>query len=77
MRISGLEFIYCEVKRKIADIMFIYNLLKDKIFYLKLLFIFEFNTSNQSLKKSNLFHFLYYKNNLSSISFFLRTLKLK
>lgn len=76
MRMSKLSFISCEVRRKVADIMFIYHLLNGHIFSPDLLSMIAFNTANHCLRKSNLFHIPFYNNNYSSTSYFSRALKL-
>jgi len=76
MRMSELSFISCEVRRKIANIMFIYDLLNGHIFSPDLLSMIAFNTANHCLRKSNLFHVPFYNNNYSSTSYFPRALKL-
>lgn len=76
MRMSELSFISCEVRRKVADIMFIYDLLNGHIFSPDLLSMIAFNTANHCLRKSNLFHVPFYNNNYSSTFYFPRALKL-
>jgi len=70
-------YISLVVRRKVADIMFIYDLLNGHIFSPELLSMIEFNIKNHRLRNSNLFHAPFYKNNYSSTSFFPRVLKLE
>jgi len=76
MRIIELGFISFEVRRKVADIMFIYDWLIGHIFPPELLSMIELYITNYRLRNLNLFHVPFYKNNYSSTSFFPRTLKL-
>jgi len=76
MRISELGFISCELRRKVAGIMFIYDLLNDHIFSPDPLSMIEFNIPNPRLRNSNLFHIPFHKNNYSTTSFFPRALRL-
>jgi hypothetical protein len=76
MLINWLGFISYEVRRKVADIMFIYDLLNGHIFSPDLHSMIDLNITNHRLRYSNLFHVPFYKNNYSSTSFFPRVLKL-
>jgi len=74
--ISELGFVSCELRRKVADIMFIYDPLNGHVFSPDLLSMIEFNVTNHRLRNSNLFYVPFYKNNYSSTFFFPRALKL-
>ena len=76
LRMSEFSFVSCEVRRKVVDIMFIYDLLNGHIFSPDLLSMIKFNTENHCLRKSNLFHVPFYINNYSSTSYFPRALNL-
>jgi len=76
MWISESGFVSCELRRKVADIMFIYDLSNGHVFSPDLLSMIEFNTTNHRLRNSNPFYVPFYKNNYSSTSFFPRALKL-
>jgi len=76
LQITELGFISLDVRRKVADIMFVNDLLNGHIFSPKLLSMIEFNITNPHLRNSDLFHVPFYKNNYSSTSFFPRALKL-
>jgi len=60
----------------VADIMFIFDLLNGLIDSPELLSMIGFITPSRYLRKSNLFHVPFYKNNYSSASFFPRALSL-
>ena len=66
MRITELGFISLEVRRKVTDIMFIYDLLNGHISSPELLSMINFNITNHRLRKSNLFHVPFYNNNYSN-----------
>lgn len=64
--------ILCEIRRNVAKIMFIYDLLNGSINSLKLPYMFAFNVTNHCLK--SFFHIPFHKHNYSFASFFPRAL---
>lgn len=76
MFIRELGFISCEIRRKVADIMFIYDLLNGHIHSHELLSMIGFNITSHRLRKVNLFHILFNRYNYVSDSFFPKSLNL-
>lgn len=56
MSIKELGFISCDIRKKVADIMFIYDLLNFHIHSPELLSMICFNITRHRLRKVNLFH---------------------
>lgn len=56
--------------------MFIYELLNGLIGFKELIYLIGFNITNHCLRKNNLFHVSFYKNNYTSSSFFPKSLNL-
>lgn len=73
---SVFGFTSCNLRRNVANIMFLFDLLNGLVDSPELLSMIGFITPNRYLRKPNLFHIPFYKNNYSSASFFLRALSL-
>jgi len=76
MCIRELGFTSCEIRRKIADIMFIYDLLNSHIHSPEFLAMIGFYIMSHRLRKVNLFYIPFYRYNYGSDSFFPRSLNL-
>jgi len=76
VQIPQLGFANCELRRNVADIMFLYDLLNGHTYSPELLSLINFNIPNRTLRKPKLFFVPFYKNNYSSASYFPRVLSL-
>lgn len=76
LQITQLGITSCDLRRKVADIMFLYDLLNGLIYSPELLFLIGFNIHTHGVRKPDLFHVSLTKNNYTSPSFFPRALSL-
>jgi len=65
-RLSDWGSRLCDLRRNVADIMFLYDLLNGFIYSPELLSHTGFNVQTHGLRNSNLFHVFLCKNNYSS-----------
>lgn len=76
MQISQLGIVSCDLRRYVADIIFLYDLLNGLIYSPELLSHIGLNVQTHILRKSNFLYVSLSKNNYTSTSFFPRALSL-